>query len=327
MGEADPRKALKNADNKYIAALSDVRLEGSSEAVYFVLRGLGMKASQGPNCLPRIEVMACQHPKLFAALRRLNLRHVRDTIILEPSGSGPGNPASADRSVERQVRTDVSPPTDTAHPAPLLRGASSSSLAAQQREQRKKRIRDRKAAAIERLAAPKFLSAKLPFQMAWIEEHRREGEAVPVKPPEQVVPHTGAESQARQFIETQSTKAEEPEEKTWSRLKPVRSVEEQKEYFSKLSEPRSIRPKVPPFELAKRVQSSFGRAAERHLLARLEKIHESKAPKAEEQDRSKVNESLREALRALCESDDDDLNDGVFPPDPSPALSETEDSA
>lgn len=63
----------------------------------------------------------------------------------------------------------MSPPTDTAHPAPLLRGASSSSLAAQQREQRKKRIRDRKAAAIERLAAPKFLSAKLPFQMAWIE--------------------------------------------------------------------------------------------------------------------------------------------------------------
>lgn len=34
-----------------------------------------------------------------------------------------------------------------------------------------------------------------------------------------------------------------------------------------------------------------------------------------------------QALRALCESDDDDLNDGVFPPDPSPALSETEDSA
>eukprot|EP00913_Durusdinium_trenchii_P032225 g30173.t1 len=175
--------APRGRDDRRDVPVTGIAGPRSSEAVYFVLRGLGMKASQGPNCLPRIEVMACQHPKLFAALRRLNLRHVRDTIILEPSGSGPGNPASADRSVERQVRTDVSPPTDTAHPAPLLRGASSSSLAAQQREQRKKRIRDRKAAAIERLAAPKFLSAKLPFQMAWIEEHRREGEAVPVKPP------------------------------------------------------------------------------------------------------------------------------------------------
>eukprot|EP00434_Breviolum_minutum_P010944 symbB.v1.2.009650.t1/scaffold593.1/size185935/1 len=47
MGEADPRRATKNADSKYIAALSDVRLEGSNEAVYFVLRGLGMKAFQG----------------------------------------------------------------------------------------------------------------------------------------------------------------------------------------------------------------------------------------------------------------------------------------
>ena len=37
-------------DSKYLAALSDVRLEGSNEAVYFVLRGLGMKASPGRAC-------------------------------------------------------------------------------------------------------------------------------------------------------------------------------------------------------------------------------------------------------------------------------------
>ena len=115
-------------DSKYLAALSDVRLEGSNEAVYFVLRGLGMKTfpgvafrrndllvkvafhrmmmmmttlpvmgnkimlfrlvlflfwgvvfgwilwfwggrnqqpAAGPNGLPRIEIMAAQHPRPF----------------------------------------------------------------------------------------------------------------------------------------------------------------------------------------------------------------------------------------------------------------------
>ena len=53
-------------DSKYLAALSDVRLEGSNEAVYFVLRGLGMKASPGvawPPGDPAMDMfghLACQ---------------------------------------------------------------------------------------------------------------------------------------------------------------------------------------------------------------------------------------------------------------------------
>ena len=42
----------RSQDSKYLAALSDVRLEGSNEAVYFVLRGLGMKASPGGPVVP-----------------------------------------------------------------------------------------------------------------------------------------------------------------------------------------------------------------------------------------------------------------------------------
>ena len=46
-------------------------------------------------------------------------------------------------------------------------------------------------------------------------------------------------------------------------------------YFEKLSVPRVVR-KKPNYELPQRVQSAFGRASERHLLERLQRLKESK---------------------------------------------------
>eukprot|EP00933_Yihiella_yeosuensis_P007491 TRINITY_DN112561_c0_g1_i1.p1 TRINITY_DN112561_c0_g1~~TRINITY_DN112561_c0_g1_i1.p1 ORF type:complete len:350 (-),score=77.19 TRINITY_DN112561_c0_g1_i1:75-1088(-) len=78
-----------NNDSRLIAALADVRLKGSEQAVYFVLRGLGMKQKEGPNGVPRLEIFAGKQPQLFNALRRLGLRHDGKRMILEPKEDPP----------------------------------------------------------------------------------------------------------------------------------------------------------------------------------------------------------------------------------------------
>jgi len=109
-------------------------------------------------------------------------------------------------------------------------------------------------------------------------------------------------------------------------LRPLRSAEEQKEYFDKLSVPRVVRPKVLPFELGHRVQSSFGLASERHLLGRLEQLHLSKQKALMEKEEQEAQARVQEVRRALYGDDvsDDETCSGIFPPDPSPEASEAE---
>eukprot|EP00435_Cladocopium_sp_Y103_P030624 s1549_g7.t1 len=340
MGEADPRKATKNADSKYLAALSDVRLEGSNEAVYFVLRGLGMKASPGPNSLPRIEIMAAQHPRLYAALRRLGLRHLRDTIVLEPSsGTLERLPATSSTGDLKAPR-----PHDT-------QSRSSKTLRSSNRMDRKRMayevIRAHKAAAPP-TATSMLPAAKVQEILAQLRAERRParngqgpGPGLQDPPAEEAeaarysVPCIGArptrtaEEQEEFFAKLAAAgRHGSPEEALQPgpslRLRPVRSAEEQKQYFAKLSVPRVVRPKVLPFELGHRVQSSFGRAAERHLLGRLERLHETKQKAIMEQEALEAEARVREVRRALYGDDasEDEMTEGIFPPDPSPEGSE-----
>lgn len=337
MGEADPRKATKNADSKYLAALSDVRLEGSNEAVYFVLRGLGMKASPGPNSLPRIEIMAAQHPRLYAALRRLGLRHLRDTIVLEPSAGTLERLPAASTGDLKAPRPDAS--------------RSSKSLRSSNRMDRKRMAQE--VIRAHRAAAPPSATSMLPAAkveeiLAQLRAERRpeavrqQGEPAPTEEAEASrcsIPCIGgrptrtAEEQEEFFAKLaygHLSRSRAPEEAGEGqpgpslRLRPVRSAEEQKQYFAKLSAPRMVRPKVLPFELGHRVQSSFGRAAERHLLGRLERLHETKQKAMMEQEALEAQARVREVRRALYGDDasEDEMTEGIFPPDPSPEASE-----
>lgn len=334
MGEADPRKATKNADSKYLAALSDVRLEGSNEAVYFVLRGLGMKASPGPNSLPRIEIMAAQHPRLYAALRRLGLRHLRDTIVLEPSAG----------TLERLPATSST--SDLKVPRPHdPQSRSSKTLRSSNRMDRKRMAHE--VIRAHRAAAPPSATSMLPAAKA--EEMLAQLRAERCSMRSQGPPSEEAEASRYSIpcIGARPTRTPEEQEEFFAklagrhgslapelteealpgpslRLRPVRSAEEQKQYFAKLSVPRVVRPKVLPFELGHRVQSSFGRAAERHLLGRLERLHETKQKAIMEQEALEAQARVREVRRALYGDDasEDEMTEGIFPPDPSPEASE-----
>ncbi|CAJ1348941.1 unnamed protein product [Effrenium voratum] len=294
-------------DQRYIAALSDARLEGSAEGVYFVLRGLGMKAMEGPGDLPRIEIMAAQHPRLFAALRRLGLRHVRDKIILEPS--------EAEVSQSRSLKSKFS---SSAPELRVRRPKASAPVPKKQRSPEERHV------FFECMALPKCVGQGLPYQMALAEARLPEPKPEP-KPELVVLPEIEPPPQARPKEATQEVEAPSP----WSRLKPSRSAQEQTAYFSKLSQPRVVRPKVGSLELpTTRVQSSFGRQSERHLLRRLMKIEEEKQQAMLQQEAEHASVEKQKERRAVLqslfadESDDEELAlDGIFPPEPTPVAS------
>ncbi|CAE7551477.1 unnamed protein product [Symbiodinium natans] len=349
--EVDPRKIKKNADSKFIEALSDVPVEGSNEAVYFVLRGLGMKAFEGPGDLPRIEIMAAQHPKLFAALRRLGLRHIRDRIILEPRGDD--GPNLFDTTASRGKF--ASSGSKFSSSCPDLRPVLESGLHATTRTLRPPRLRghgietaeDRKV-FYHQMSYPKGVARKFPFAMALHEAKGRQPpsltaarEAAAASQPSS--PKRGPEpnrlpdirssrtmnpsrsTQEAEGLVTTPTSAQSVDQaasaKLWDRLyRPRRSPQEQESYFTKLAKPKVVRPKVVPVEFGVREQSAFGRASERHLLARLRGIQEAKL--IEELERE---ESARREARCCYDDAEDSMMSGTAPPDPSPVASDCED--
>eukprot|EP00929_Paragymnodinium_shiwhaense_P119555 TRINITY_DN9145_c0_g1_i1.p1 TRINITY_DN9145_c0_g1~~TRINITY_DN9145_c0_g1_i1.p1 ORF type:complete len:1168 (-),score=419.89 TRINITY_DN9145_c0_g1_i1:218-3721(-) len=72
------------AESKLVAAVSDKRLRGRDEAVYYILRGMGMPVLYDKHDFPRIEVVASKYKALFVALKRLGIRSDGATIIVEP---------------------------------------------------------------------------------------------------------------------------------------------------------------------------------------------------------------------------------------------------
>lgn len=293
-----------------------------------------MKASPGPNSLPRIEIMAAQHPRLYAALRRLGLRHLRDTIVLEPSAG----------TLERLPATSST--SDLKVPRPHdPQSRSSKTLRSSNRMDCKRMAHE--VIRAHRAAAPPSATSMLPAAKA--EEMLAQLRAERCSMRSQGPPSEEAEASRYSIpcIAARPTRTPEEQEEFFAklagrhgslapelteealpgpslRLRPVRSAEEQKQYFAKLSVPRVVRPKVLPFELGHRVQSSFGRAAERHLLGRLERLHETKQKAIMEQEALEAQARVREVRRALYGDDasEDEMTEGIFPPDPSPEASE-----
>lgn len=329
-----------------------MRLEGSNEGVYFVLRGLGMKAFQGPGELPRIEILAAQHPKLFAALRRLGLRHIRDKIILEPRGDDSPNifdPAASKGKFSSGKFSSS---------CPDLRPILESGLSQTSRTLRPPRRRGHGIESEEerdnfyhQMSYPKNVAKKFPFTMALSEArgnqppsikaaHQAASASQPSSPKRGPEPDRNgrlpeirssrSQNASRPVIqESEVNLATAPatlsadqaaSAKLWERLyRPRRSPDEQERYFAKLAKPKVVRPKVVPVEFGVREQSAFGRASERHLMSRLTRIYEAKLD--EELERQ---ESERRQARCCYDDAEDSLMSGTAPPDPSPVTSDCE---
>jgi len=98
-----------------LAALMDKRLKGHEEAVYYVLRGLGMPVTNmGTGETPTLEVSALKQPTLFAALKRLGIRRSPDgkSMVIRPSFADDSDTSVASRR------------TSLARPVPLLPGGA-----------------------------------------------------------------------------------------------------------------------------------------------------------------------------------------------------------
>jgi len=351
--QVDPRKIKKNADSKYIEALNDVRLEGSNEGVYFVLRGLGMKAFQGPGELPRIEILAAQHPKLFAALRRLGLRHIRDKIILEPRGDDSPNlfdPAASKGKFSSGKFSSSCPDL-----RPILEsGLSQTSRTLRPPRRRGHGIESEEERDIfyHQMSYPKNVAKKFPYTMALSEArgnqppsikaaHQAASASQPSSPKRGPKPdRNGRLPEIRSSSRSQNASRPVIQEsevnlattpatlsadlaasaKLWERLyRPRRSPDEQERYFAKLAKPKVVRPKVVPVEFGVREQSAFGRASEKHLMSRLTRIYEAKLD--EELERQ---ESERRQARCCYDDVEDSMMSGTAPPDPSPVTSDCE---
>lgn len=102
------RKGGATKEQQVINALSDKALRGHEEAIYYMLRSMGMEVTQPPPPrkklegdeesptsdsspksmpLPKIEVSAIKQPTLFAALRRLGIKAEGKKMFVEPKSS------------------------------------------------------------------------------------------------------------------------------------------------------------------------------------------------------------------------------------------------
>jgi len=169
-----------------LAALMDERLHGQEDAIYFVLRGLGMPVtvSAGIPVSPCIAVPAAQMPSLFCALRRMGIRPNGKTITLAPHASGGhfvghSKPSSAPR-LESEGRspvqhaslhsTDAAGRTGLAS-SDMLSGAGKASMGKQAygAQPTVAVTTIQQGACFERLAQPKHACNKYPFMAALIE--------------------------------------------------------------------------------------------------------------------------------------------------------------
>ncbi|CAE8640971.1 unnamed protein product [Polarella glacialis] len=284
-----------NPDSRLLAALSDARLKGHEQAVYFTLRGLGMPAIEGPGSAPRIEVFAAQQPQLFSALRRLGLRHDGKRLVIEPREELMGT--DADRSpghspAGQRAPSSSSPDLRGSRLSPLAGvleedekgggaalGASQSlsrSLSSSFGSSRRRRKFPRPSAAehdefFEKMAWPKDIGGRQPFWSQLLAETQ----LPPLGSP------TGSDGAASRSRSAGSWGAgsnefyEEEEEVVplpWIPLPKRQTLEEQRRYSSMLSAPllRCTRKKLSRPVLSG--PTPAGLAAQRDFIARLAKV-------------------------------------------------------
>lgn len=319
---AATQKSKRKGESRILEALSDVRLKGSQQAVYFTLRGLGMPAIEGPGQVPRIEVFAAKQPQLFSALRRLGLRTDGSHIIVE----------AKDDELAPNRNAAASPGTSLGRKAPLQSDEVSGTLSMGRSRSTPALSAAEHAHFFDLIALPKGFGNKLSFMAslseAAVELLRSQSQSEPASNPA-TVPAGACQSKRESkrgsseegdlhSITPWKKEGEAPPNKlsaSASALPPVRfsrprrHLHEQMEYCSKISKPlpRNTRSKVDNTFRYEREQSRTGLAAERHLLARLAQLHQVQQQKEEE----RIFAQNEELLRSL------QPERGTHPPDPS----------
>eukprot|EP00931_Biecheleriopsis_adriatica_P019776 TRINITY_DN13387_c0_g2_i1.p1 TRINITY_DN13387_c0_g2~~TRINITY_DN13387_c0_g2_i1.p1 ORF type:complete len:370 (-),score=63.12 TRINITY_DN13387_c0_g2_i1:123-1232(-) len=332
------KKSGDSGDSRLLAALTDPRLKGSQQAVYFTLRGLGVPAIDGRDGVMRIEVFAAKQPKLFAALRRLGLRQEHDRIVVE-----------AREDVPYTDKTTTAPTGNSMHGKQWQGQSGTMSQPLERSSQRHGQTLSEleHSEFYERMSWPKGVGKKGPFMSALSESARSLGlvdhspatrekanAARSVKPGRLEVStakkiREGEEGSSlilpssSQSLRAQAADIPIP---SWWRMSNKRTdAVEQQKYCSQLSKPlpRMMRSKsVPDTDSfnTERTQSSEGLLAERHFLARISKLQAMKrVQQAEMQEERRQREQAQQ--RALLFAN---AGRGIIPPDPSMSSQDVE---
>lgn len=318
---AAPKKPKRKGDSHILEALSDVRLKGSQQAVYFTLRGLGMPAIEGPGQVPRIEVFAAKQPQLFSALRRLGLRNDGSHIIVEAKDDEPAPNRNAAASPGTSLGRKAHLQSDEFGGTRSM-GLSRSTPALSAAEH---------ADFFDKMSWPKVLGNKASYMAslseAAVEMLQAESEPAVSSP---ATMQAGAGKSNRESKRGPSDEGDlhtitpwrkegeaspKPLSASASTLPPVRlskprrHFHEQRQYCSKMSKPvpRLTRSKVDTTFRYEREQSRTGLAAERDFLVRLAQLQRAQQQKEEE----RLFAQHEEFLRSL------QPERGAHPPDPS----------
>jgi len=310
-------KPKKPGDSKLVAALQDVRLKGSGQAVYFTLRGLGMPATEGPGAIPRIEIYAAKQPQLFAALRRLGLRRDGNRIVVE---------AKEDPPTDRAVTAPIGSPLGSAdarrpHGMQSSDGFNQGATASSFRSRRSNLTHEEHEDFFANMAFPKVMARKEAYYHAMTEFAIESGyfgnnEDKPNTPPMADLTRSASTPNARQQAvvedEWKATPTPSPKSGTvalpqlsssssscYKPSKPRAKPADQQAWCARSAVPRVQRSKVDLTFSTYRVQSSVGRASERDFLRRAAVLKEHQ----------QMQEAERQRAAAFL--------DGSIPPEPS----------
>jgi len=315
----------KPGDSKLVAAMQDVRLKGSAQAVYFTLRGLGMPATEGSHGIPRIEIYAAKQPQLFRALRRLGLRRDGNRIVVTAKEDAP------DRAVTAPTGSPLgSSELRKMHASDgFVQGATSSSF----RSRRSNLSEEERQDFFAKNSYPKVMARREAYYHALTEFAEESGYFDKKKPStpesERGLSKSASEPKVRQRVVVEdepivvsyqappSPTATSPKSgavalpqvsSSWKMSRPRANVADQQAWCSRSCVPKVQRAKVDLTFSTYRVQSSAGRASERHLIRRMAKLREHQ----------QMQEAERERAAAFL--------DGSIPPEPSLASLGTEGS-
>jgi len=116
------RRGNLRGEQLYLAALKDERLIGQQDAIYFVLRGVGVPVTKEPGQLvPQMTINSAEFPALFMRLRQMEMKAVGKIIILSPKPLAVQEPSISDLPMSQDAEpVDVVQAMETATaPAPL----------------------------------------------------------------------------------------------------------------------------------------------------------------------------------------------------------------
>eukprot|EP00927_Polykrikos_kofoidii_P074307 TRINITY_DN70295_c0_g1_i1.p1 TRINITY_DN70295_c0_g1~~TRINITY_DN70295_c0_g1_i1.p1 ORF type:complete len:461 (-),score=61.65 TRINITY_DN70295_c0_g1_i1:221-1603(-) len=286
------------AESQFMAAVMERRLAMChQEAVYYMLRGLGMPVTGRSGQLPRIQVPAAKYPTLFTALKRLGLKPTGDRFIIEPradsdqveekpgrfqksqfSSTGGESSCSAGGAVvfnaTRNLGVFTKPKDVRVMSRPGIAGDTSSHSG------RRPPKEDELEAMFSRLAMPKQAQSRA-FVIDAIAEARDKAEAETdevVTPPRRT---RGLQpSQARPFGGTipARLRPSQPEEAMdppgWFKGPARFDPTEQRALSDRLARPKSLnrKPRTAATMPPNTVMSAAGKAARRDLFKRLAKV-------------------------------------------------------